>query len=72
MKNHILRSLTFLPIIGIVAGCNTQEPVIETVEAPVEKSADAYYIPGRVSVQFNEETTLRIEEALAQGQPTKA
>ena len=72
MKNHILRSLTFLPIIGIVAGCNTQEPVIETVEAPVEKSADAYYIPGRVSVQFDEETTLRIEEALAQGQPTKA
>lgn len=72
MKNHILRSLTILPIIGIVAGCNTQEPVIEIVEAPVEKSADAYYIPGRVSVQFDDETTLRIEEALAQGQPTKA
>ncbi len=71
-----MKSLTcyLTPLIataGLLIACRAEEPVVEPESAPAEANPDLFYIPGRVSVQFDDATTRMVEEALAQGQPTK-
>ena len=71
-----MKSLTcyLTPLIataGLLIACRAEEPVVEPETPPAKANPDLFYIPGRVSVQFDDATTRMVEEALAQGQPTK-
>lgn len=69
MKRPFYPLATVLAAATLAAACRSEEPVADPV--PEQVSPDAIYVPGRVSVQFDEPTTRMVEEALAQGQPTK-
>ena len=72
MKSLISHLIPLVALTALVAACRAEEPVPAPETLPVEANPDHFFIPGRVSVQFDEATTRRVEEALAQGQPTKA
>jgi hypothetical protein len=71
-----MKSLTrhLIPLFALavaLAACRAEEPVAAQETPPAKANPDLFYIPGRVSVQFDDATTRMVEEALAQGQPTK-
>ena len=71
-----MKSLTchLIPLFALavaLAACRAEEPVAAPETPPAKANPDLFYIPGRVSVQFDDATTRMVEEALAQGQPTK-
>ena len=71
-----MKSLTchLIPLFALavaLAACRVEEPVAAPETPPAKANPDLFYIPGRVSVQFDDATTRMVEEALAQGQPTK-
>ena len=72
VRFRLLGSLLLL--IGI-SGCSTYEPVPVPEDLPESEIQDLNpFIPGVLTIQFDEETTLEIEKALAENEPiaTKA
>ena len=71
MKSLTCHLIPLFALAGLLVACRAEEPVVAPETPPAEANPDLFYIPGRVSVQFDDATTRMVEEALAQGQPTK-
>lgn len=71
MKSLTCHLIPLFALAGLLVACRAEEPVVAPETPPAEVNPDHFYIPGRVSVQFDDATTRMVEEALAQGQPTK-
>ena len=76
MKRFLLAPVSACFVLAVLSACSVQEPEILTEDSPAVQTQEVTpaYIPGVVTVQFSEDLTRQIEEALADGIPvaTKA
>ncbi len=69
MPRTFFASVSACFILAVLSACSVQEPEVPVQEPQAIQTQEVTpaYIPGVVTVQFSEELTLQIEEALANG-----